>query len=786
MIRNYLKIAWRNLWKNKMFSLINILGLALGMACGLIIMLWVNDEMAMDKFHKNDARLYRFMENQHYTGQIQTFNATPGVLAENIVKDIPEIQMASQILWEEEHLLTVGNNFDRERGRFVQGDFLRMFSFDLQKGDPNTALKRPDGVVISQKLADKYFKGQDPIGKSIRFDNQTDVIITGVLKDIPKNSSLKFEYLVSWDVWLKNNEWAKRWDSNGPRCMAMLAPNADINKVNAKIKDYIKTKYKESNADLFLQKYSDTYLYGNFDNGLQNGGRIDYVKVFSVVAIFILIIACINFMNLATARSVKRAKEVGVRKVMGAVKQALMGQFMGESLLIAGFGLVFAIVIVALLLPSFNNLTDKNLTLDFANPALWGILLLLTFITGLVSGSYPALFMSSLNPVTVLKGALKFKPSAAYFRKGLVVFQFGLSIMLILSMIVIYRQIGFIHQKHLGFEKENLIYLPLEGDLATNYPSFKQELENQVGVRAVSCSQSDPLINGSSTGGISWPGKDTTQTILFAVNRVSFDYIKTMGIKLAAGRDFDPTMGTDTTNFLVNETAVKKMGFLKNAVGQEISHNGQKGRIVGVMKDYHTASLYASIEPIILSMQPRRENWGVVLVRTEAGKTKQALENIQKTFKSFNPKFPFEYRFTDQEVAGQYRSEATISSLANYFAFLAIFISCLGLFGLAAFTAEQRTKEIGIRKVLGASIGNLVGMLSKDFIVLVLLASLIGLPLSWYFASDWLSKYAYSIEIEWWMYVVTAILAVAIALLTVSFQAIKAALMNPVKSLKTE
>ncbi|MCU0324600.1 MAG: ABC transporter permease [Spirosomaceae bacterium] len=785
MIRNYLKIAWRNIWKNKTFSLINIMGLALGMACSLMIMLWVQNELSMDKFHKNDTRLYRFMENQHYTGQIQTFTATPGILAENIVKDIPEIEMASQILWEESHLFKVGNTFDKENGRFVQGDFLSMFSFNLQKGDAKTALKRPDGVVISQKIANKYFKNQDPIGRSIRIDNKIDVMVTGVLDEIPATSTLTFDYLMSWEVWFKDNQWANQWQSNGPRCMALLAADADIDKVNAKIKDYIKTKNPESNVDLFLQKNSDAYLYGNFSNGVLDGGRIEYTKIFSVVAIFILVIACINFMNLATARSIKRAKEIGIRKVVGAVRGSLIGQFLGESLLIACFGIILAILIVSLLLPIFNDLTQKKLQIDFSNPSFWIVILSLTLITGLVSGSYPALFMSSLNPITVLKGSLKFKPSAAYFRKGLVIFQFGLSIMLILGMIVIYRQINFIHNKHLGFQKEGLIYTPLEGDLLNNFQSFKQELINLPGIKYVSCTQSDPLQNGSSTGGFKWAGKDTTKTILFAVNRVSFDYIKTMGIKMVAGREFEERYSTDTTNFLINQTTAQKMGF-KDPIGQIIEGNGVRGKIVGVMKDYHIASLYAPIEPIILSMQPRNENWGSVIVRAEAGQTEQAIVSLKSAFKKFNPNFPFEYRFTDQELNAQYRSEQSISTLANYFAFLAIFISCLGLFGLASFTAEQRTKEIGIRKVLGASVINLVGMLSKDFIILVIIASVVGFPLAYYFMNDWLQQYAYKIEIEWWYFGLALVLALIIALLTVSYQAIRASLMNPVKSLKTE
>lgn len=693
--------------------------------------------------------------------------------------------MASQFLWEEQPLFTVGNTFDKEKGRYVQGDFLRLFSFPLEKGDAKTALKRPDGVVISKKLAQKYFSNQDPIGKIIKVDNKDAVMVTGVLKELPKNNSIQFDFLMSYDRWQKTNAWSKEWGNNGPRCYVLLAKNASLAKVNAKIKGYIKTKNKDSNVELFLQSFPESYLYSKWDSGKQDGGRIEYVRIFSIVAIVILLIACINFMNLATARSVKRAKEVGVRKVIGAVKGVLVGQFMGEAILITSLSLLISIVLVFLLLPTFNLLTEKELTLNFTDPRILATLLGLTVFTGLVAGSYPALFMSSLNPVVVLKGSLKFKPSATYFRKGLVVFQFALSIMLIVGMVIVHEQLDYLQTKNSGYDRENLVYMPLEGDLQTNFSSFKQELQRQPGIKHVTLSQANPLEVGSSTQGVTWPGKDTTQLLLFAQNAISYDYIQTMGIRLVGGRDFGEQYGMDTTNYIINEASAKKMGY-KDPVGKEMTMWGRKGAIVGLMKDFHYNSLHSTIEPLILRLQPKTENWGVVIVRAEAGKTKDALANLEKTFKKFNPSFPFKYSFTDQEYAKQYKSEQVVNQLSNFFAFLAIFISCLGLFGLAAFTAEQRTKEIGVRKVLGASVTNLVGMLSAEFIKLVLVATFIAFPIAWYFLKGWLEKYAYRIEIEWWYFALAAIVAVFIALLTVSSQAIRAALMNPVKSLKTD
>ncbi len=790
MIKNYFKIAWRNLLHNKTFSLINIFGLALGMTCSLLIMLWLKDELNKDKFHINDKRLFRVMENQFYSGDISTFPSSPGILAENIVKDVPEIEMASQMLWEEEPLFTVGDKFDKEKGRYVQKDFLKMFSFKLAKGDAATAIARPDAVVISKKLADKYFKGEDPVGKIIKIDSKENVIVTGVLEEIPELSSLKFDFLMSYDIWFKKNDWAKEWGNNGPRCYVMLAANTSVDKVNAKIKNYIKTKNKDSNVELFLQNYGESYLYSNWDNGKQAGGRIENVKIFSFVAVIILLIACINFMNLATARSLRRAREIGVRKVVGAGKRQLVAQFIGEAMFVSFLAILFSLLIVVLILPSFNELTEKQLALDLTNPLFLLILLGLTIVTGFISGSYPALFMSTLRPIIVLKGILKFKSGATLFRKVLVVSQFALSIFLILGMIVVYRQINYIHNKNLGFSKEDLLYMPLEGPMSKNFMAFKDELSKQPGIKNITSAQSSPIEVGSSTQGVRWPGKDTTKLILFSNNPVTYDYVKTLGIELKAGRDFDPSYSLDTMNYLVNEAAARKIGY-QDPVGKELTMWGDKGTIIGVMKDFHHNSLKVPIEPLILRLFKGswvNENgyWGNVIVRTEKGKSKQAIASMEKIFRKFNPGFPFRYYFTDDEIAKNYKAEYTVSKLSRYFAFLAIFISCLGLFGLVTFTAEQKTKEIGIRKVLGASVTGIVRMLSKEFLLLVLIASVIALPVAWWMMHKWLMDFEYRINIGWWVFVVAGVTAMLIALLTISFQSIKAAIANPVKSLRTE
>jgi putative ABC transport system permease protein len=787
MLKNYFKIAWRVLLSNKTFSIINISGLALGLTCSLIILLWLKDEIQMDKFHQNGDRLYQVMENQFYSGEVSTFPSTPGILAENIVKDIPEIEMASQFLWEEEPLFTVENKFDKEKGRYVQKDFLKMFSYKLSKGDPASALARPDAVVISKKLADKYFKGEDPVGKLVQVDNKDNVMVTGVLEEIPKSSSLKFDFLMSYEIWQKRNDWAKEWGNNGPRCFVLLSKNTSVEKVNAKIKNYLKTKEKESNVVLFLHNYGDSYLYSNWEAGKQNGGRIDYVKIFSIVAVIILVIACINFMNLATAKSLKRAREIGIRKVVGARKKQLIGQFIGESFLVAFLAMCFSILLVYLLLPTFNMLTEKQLSLNLLDSSILPLILLLTLVTGFISGSYPAVFMSSLNPIIVLKGVLKLKSGATYFRKGLVIFQFVLSIILILGMIVIYRQVDYIHNKNLGFTKENLLYMPLEGELQKNLVEFKNELLKYPGIKAVTSAGSSPLEVGSSTYGVRWPGKDTTRLILFNNNPITYDYIKTMGIQLVGGRDFSPEYGLDSMNYLINEATARKIGY-KDPVGKELTMWGDKGVIIGVMKDFHHNSLHIPIDPLILRLFKKSWNayWGNVIIRTEPGKTKQAIASMEKVFKQFNPGFPFRYYFTDDEFRKNYKAEHTVSNLSRYFAFLAIFISCLGLFGLVAFTAEQRTKEIGIRKVLGASVSGIIRMLSKDFLKLVGIASLIAFPIAWWAMNNWLQDFAYRVDIGWWMFLLAGIAALLIALITISFQAIKSAMANPVRSLRTE
>jgi len=777
--------------RNKAFSLINILGLALGLACSLLIMLWVQDEKGVDGFHANGKYLYQVYERNYYDGKVDAGYSTQGLLAEELKRVIPEIQYASGFEYAApgtENTFEAGQKISKMNGLFAGADFFSMFSYSLLQGKAATAISEPGSIAVSEKMA-KYFFGntENAIGKTIRFENQEDLKITAVFKDIPASSSQQFDFLRTWSDFVKQNDWVHNWGNTDPQTYIQLKPGADAAKVESKIKDFI-YRYKEKDksfiTELALQPYPEKYLHSNFKDGYIDGGRIEYVRLFSIIAVFILLIACINFMNLATARSAKRAKEVGIRKVVGALRSALVAQFVGEAVLITFFSIIIAIVLAALLLPAFNTLTGKQLVLPFNQPASWFVLFGLLIVTGFISGSYPALFLSSLKPVRVLKGSLKFSWGAAFFRKALVVFQFALSIFLIVGTIVVYRQMNYIQTKNLGYDRDNLLYIPIEGDLVKNYALFKQEAASNTNILSISKMRNSPTAIYHHNNSISWQGKDPNLTVSFVDGIVGYDFVKTMNLQLQSGRDFSKDFSTDSIGFLLNETAVKKIG-LKNAVGQSITWGRHEGKVIGVLKDFHFNSMHEAIEPLIMRLD-ENWNWGTILVRIKAGKTKEAIAGLQKLCKELNPKFPFTYQFSDLEYAKLYTSETVVSKLVNIFAFLAIFISCLGLFGLATFTAEQRTKEIGVRKVLGASASNIVALLSSNFLKPIMLAFLIAFPVAWYAMNNWLQGYAYKIDIGWWMFALAGLLTVCIALATVSYQSIKAAIANPVKSLRTE
>jgi putative ABC transport system permease protein len=789
MIKNFFKVALRNLWKHKGYSSLNIFGLAMGMACSLLILLWISDEQSVDGFHARGDRLYRIYERQYYDGKVEAGYYTPGLLATELKKVLPEVEMAAGFTWDDNAAFQVGDKILKETGSAAGVDFFQMFSYPLLEGNAATALSSPSGIAISRKMATDFFGSpRAAIGKTIRYQNRKEYAVTAVFENLPRNVSDKFEYLVPWDNYLEENSWAKEWGNNGPGTFLLLRKDANAALVAKKLTHFLDNYNKEQNKsfriELGMQHAGDVYLHSSFRNGVITGGRIEYVRLFSIVAIFILLIACINFMNLTTARSVKRSKEIGIRKVVGAVRPALIRQFISEAVLLSFFSMILALAMVVLILPLFNHMTGKHILFPFGSSSFWLWMAGLTVVTGLIAGSYPALFLSSFKPIRVLKGAMKFGAGATWFRKGLVVFQFVLSIVLIIGTIVVASQVNYVRTINLGFDRDNLVYISLEGDLTAKYKLFKEQGLRMPGISDITRISQAPTSIENTTGGVDWEGRDPNVQPMFTQVSVGYDLSKTMHLQFVEGRDFSRDFPTDSVGYILNESALKKVGY-KNPIGRSLTFWEKKGKIVGILKDFHFNSLHAPIAPLIVRLR-EEENWGDAMVRIKAGQTKQALAGLEQLCRQLNPKFPFSYRFADEEYQKLYRSEAIVQRLSNCFACLGIFISCLGLLGLAMFTAEQRTKEFGIRKVLGAKVGSLFGLLSREFLLLVLIAFLVASPLAWWAMYKWLQNFAYHVAVQWWVFLLAGAMALLIALMTVSFQALKVAVANPVKSLRAD
>jgi len=789
MFRNYLKIAWRNIVKNKAHSFINISGLAVGVACSLLILLWVQNELDMDAWHKNGPRIYDVYERTHVDHKDAASYGTPALIAGEVKNVIPDVLYATQMAWTEPHNFRVGDKALKLTGSFASPDYFKMFDIKLLEGNAQNALNTLSGIAISHKMANQLFGSPEAaIGKNILLENTMNLTVSAVFEDLPNITSTRFEYLLNWQKFFDENGWAKDWENAGPLTFIMLRPGAEPVLVGKKIAHFLDNYTKPQNRaltpELALQPYNDMYLYGNFKNGETEGGRIEYVRLFSIVALFILLIACINFMNLSTARSVKRAREIGVRKVVGAERSVLIKQFIGESMLVTLIAVGIAVLLLIVLLPAFNQVTQKQIALPFNRPVFWIGLVIITLVTGILSGSYPALFLSSFNPVKVLKGTLKLGSGVTFFRKGLVVFQFVLSITLIIGTIIVSKQVNYIQAKNLGYDRENLVYVPLDGDLPSKYDVFKQGVMGLPGIQSVSRTSFDPTNIENGTRGVEWTGKDPNGHIMFTNVSVGYDFVRSMKLTLVAGRDYSKDFPTDSVGYLINETALAVIGY-KNPIGQPLTFWGKKGMIIGVLKDFHFNSLHEEIKPLVIRFG-EKEGYGNAMIRTQPGQTKQALASLQKVYKKLNPNFAFDYSFSDAEYQALYQNEQVVGKLSNGFAFLGIFISCLGLLGLAMFTAEQRFKEIGIRKVLGASVASLFASLSREFIVLVIIALLIATPLSYFAMTKWLENYQYKTDMSWWVFALSALIAIIITLMTISFQTVKAALVNPVKSLRSE
>jgi len=783
MFHNYIKSAYRNFRRQKSSFFINVIGLSIGIACSILIFLWVNDELQFDRFHRDIDLIYHVMENQDYSGTVFTTNSTPGILAPALLEEFPEFTHVATYTWNIESLFTRDNNSFRESGIYARPDLFHILSINLIQGNRDNLISEPNRVAISRELAIKYFGSEDVLGETITLNDSKVHTVSGVFEKLPANSSMQFDYVLPFDDWLEENNWALQWGNNGPRSIAKVHPATDVAALNEKIRDFIKQKNEESIVSLFLYPYGDQYLYGQFDNGIPAGGRIDYVYLFTGVAIFILLIACINFMNLSTARAVKRAREVGIRKSIGASRNSLIGQFIGESMFITFFAIMVSMLLVEASLPVFNDLTGKEISTDYFDPVFILMIAVTGLLTGLVAGSYPAFYLSSFEAVKTLKGMLKLSGGEVFARKGLVVFQFTLSVILIVSTIVVYKQIEFTKTKNLGYQKENLITFPVEGEVQKSWDAFRSRLLDVPGVENASRAGATFWGRNSNTSDVSWPGKDPEAVILFENVSAGYNLIETMGFELVQGRTHSKSFGADSSRILINEAAARVMG-MKEPVGKFITFWDNEMEIIGLIKDFHFQSFRNAVEPLVVRLAPEQTFRAFVMVNTNDIAT--TLSEMETVYKSFNTTYPFEYEFMDDQYASLYRSEERIGALAWYFSLFAIIISCLGLFGLSAFTAEQRSKEIGVRKVLGASVQNLVLLLTRDFTMLVLISIALALPLSWWMMNQWLENYAYNAGLDWWIFAFAGLLAVLIAWLTVSGQSIKAALMNPVKSLKSE
>jgi putative ABC transport system permease protein len=788
MIKNYLKTAFRNIWKTKGYSFLNIFGLAVGVACAGFIFLWVEDELNYDHNNYKRDQLYQVLENQAYDGKTYTFVATPGLLGPSMKEEIPGVKNTCRFTWDQYTLVSRGDKSIYEIGFYVDSSIFSLFTLPFVQGKAGHAFDQLHSLVISEKMAKKFFpQDKNIIGKTLKVDNKEEYMISGVIKDLPENSTLQFDWLAPFKVYLDTNDWLQQWGNNGIQTFVELDKKADAAAINKKLNGYIKSKDTTAIAQPFLLSMNDWRLRGNFEEGKQTGGRIQYVRMFSIIAWIILLIGCINFMNLATARSEKRAREVGVRKVMGAGKTNLIAQFIGESILMSFLSVAIAILIMYLVLPVFNAVVTKHLSIGLNNPSHIFALVAIGLICGVLAGSYPAVYLSSFNPITVFKG-LNIKGSApAIIRKGLVILQFTISIFLIIGTIIIYRQIQHIKNRDLGYNKNNLIQTGLRGDMGKKFKVIKQDLLATGYVETAAMSSLNQLYMGSSTNDFRWDGKDPAKKILITQDYISPEYISTTGIKIKQGRDFHPA--NDSLSIIINETLANMIG--KDPVGKilyrDTSATGSiPYTIVGVTKDFVFGDVYAKADPLVFMCYPE-DNFGYMYIRTKPqSNTEKAIAKIETLMKNSNPGYPFDYVFVDQEFDKQFKSEMLIGMLSRIFALLAIIISCLGLFGLAAYTAERRTKEIGIRKVLGASVAGITSLLSKDFLRLIFISAIVSFPLSWWFMHKWLQNYAYRITISWWIFALAGSLALVIALVTISFQSIRAAIANPAKSLRTE
>lgn len=789
MLKSYLKIAFRNLWKNGTYSFINIGGLAVGLASSILIFLWIADEYSFNKFHTNYDKTYQLYQSQEWNmGHIGTVSSMPYPLLEVLPSKASQVKFICLTNWGEGNMLQVGEKRMTKMQLSVTPDFLKIFSFQFLQGDPIHALDDPTSVVITEATAKALFGDEEAIGQMIRIDNDREQKVTGVVANVPKQSTLGFDFLLPFAYYEATQKWVQRsknnWDNNSFQMYVQLQEGATEEMSNAAIVNVIKENNpKAPTAKLFLHPMSKWRLHANFDEGKNTGGLIEYVQLFTAIAVFVLIIACINFMNLATARSESRAREVGIRKSIGSRRKELILQFLGESVAITALSFLLAVAMVELLLPFYNVLVNKSISIDYSNGWIWLISLSLIFIIGLFTGSYPAFYLSSFQPVKVLKGKIDAAKGGSTPRKVLVTLQFATSIALIIGTIVIYQQIQHVKNRDIGYDRENLIQVWTNSELETNFQTMREELIRTGAVKSI-CKSNSPVTSIFSSNEIKWQGMPGDTRVAVSTIATEYDYAETMGVKLLMGRDFSPDFPSDSLAVVINEAAAKLLGF-EDPLGQKIEYNGNQYEIIGVMQDMVMADAMSVVQPLTMFLMPYWSS--TISIRlNQTNDVPATIARVESVFKKHNPNYPFEYQFTDDVFNRKFTNISLISSVAGIFAGLAIAITCLGLLGLAAFTAEQRTKELGIRKVMGASVMNLVMLISKDFTRLVLQAFVISAPLAGWYLNQFLQRYEYRVQIGYWILGAVGIFALVITLVIVSTQALKAAMANPAKSLRTE
>ncbi|MFD1255370.1 ABC transporter permease [Mucilaginibacter terrae] len=788
MFKNYIKIAWRSLLKNKGFSFINITGLSIGMAAAMLIALWIKNEVGFDRFHSNIDNLYVAFNRANFEGEIGCWSTTPNPLGPALKQEFPEVRSSVRTTSAESHQIDYNGKKIQADGFNADSGFLKIFSFPLLSGNKNIALNGVYNIVVTENFAEKLFGTSNVLGKIIKFDNKFNLTVSGVLKKLPSNTRFQSDFIISWAfIKLQYGRDDPYWGNNSYKTFVELQPNASLQQVNQKIKDItIRHSNKQEDNEVFLFPLSDFYLHNVFKNGLPSGGRIDVIKLFAVIAGFILLIACINFTNLSTARSEKRAKEVGVRKAVGALKNSLIGQFLLESVIVAFIAGVIAVILAQLCLGYFNTLVQWQLVMPYTDVEFWVGMLCFILFTGLLAGCYPALYLSSFKPIEVLKGTFRSANILITPRKALVILQFTFAVVMIISTIIIRRQIQYAQNRDQGYDKGSLLYSWFSGDMEKNYNLIKNDLLSSGVATAVSITNQTMVSAGSNSWGLTWEGKDPNAKIVFDQMATKGDFTKTMKLKMVLGHDIDPEkFATDSTACLLNQSAVKAMKF-KNPLGQIIDKDFVKWHVVGVFKDFIWGSPFEHMNPMLV-MGPKSDWNNVINYRLSPNQPVSAsLKKAEAIFKKYNPAFPFTPLFVDQEYLTKFKEQQRTSKLAGSFALLTIIISCLGLFGLAAYMAGNRTKEIGVRKVLGASVANIATLISKDFIKLVMVSIIIATPIAWYAMNTWLQNFTYRVAVEWWVFVMAGTSAILIALITVSFQSIKAAVANPVKSLRSE